>query len=123
MIETAEVFGPIDYERLKRAVGRANKAEKITVDLGTLHAGYPDPDSLLASNGQRVTVLDKGTGAFTLLVLFQDGSYITLDNTELADGDILDWDFYALYITNTAQAGLSVKLIVDYRIITGVEGY
>jgi hypothetical protein len=119
----AEVYGPIDYERMKRAFGRANKAEKVTVDLGTLHAGYPYPASLLASNGQRVTILDKGTGAFTLLVLFQDGSYITLDNTELADGDILDWDFYQLYIANAPQAGLSVKLIVDYRVIVGVEGY
>jgi hypothetical protein len=119
----AEVFGNIDYERMKRAFGRANKAEKITVDLGTAHTGYPDPASLLASNGQRISILDKGTGVFTLLVLFQDGSYITLDNTELANGDILDWDFYQLYVSNTAQAGLSVKLIVDYRVIVGVEGY
>ena len=123
MIETAEVYGPIDYERMKRAFGRANKAEKITVDLGTLHAGYPDPDSLLASNGQRVTVLDAGAGVWALTLIFQDGSYITLDSTEITTGDILDWDFYQLYVTNTAQAGLSVKLIVDYRIIVGVEGY
>ena len=123
MIKTAEVYGPIDYERMKRAFGRANKAEKIVVDLSDAHAGYPDPASLLASNGQRVTILDKGTGTFTLLVLFQDASYITLDNTELANGDVLDWDFYRLYIANSAQAGLSVKLIVDYRIIVGVEGY
>ena len=119
----AESWGPIDYERLKRAFGRANKAEKIEVDLSTAHTGYPDPASLLASSGQRVTVLDKGTGTFTLFVLFQDATYITLDNTELANGDILDWDFYQLYVSNTAQAGLSVKLIVDYRVIVGVEGY
>jgi hypothetical protein len=122
VIETAELFGPIDYERLKRAFGRANKAEKIEVDLGDAHTGFP-VDGLLASSGQRVTVLDKGSGTFTLLLLFQDGSYITLDNTELSNGDILDWDFYQLYITNTAQTGKSVKLIVDYRIIVGVEGY
>ena len=123
MIKTAEVYGPIDYERMKRAFGRANKAEKIVVDLGDAHAGYPDPDSLLASNGQRVTILDKGTGTFTLTLIFQDASSISLDNTELANGDVLDWDFYELYIANSAQAGLSVKLIVDYRVIVGVEGY
>ena len=119
----AEVFGPIDYERLKRAFGRANKAEKITVDLGTAHAGYPDSASLLASGGQRVTILDKGTGTFTLTFIFQDASSISLSDAELANKDVLNWDFYKLYITNTAQSGLSVKLIIDYRIIVGVEGY
>jgi len=119
----AEVWGPIDYERMKRAFGRANKAEKITVDLGTAHAGYPDPNSLLATNGMRVTVLDKGTGTFTLILIFQDGSSLTLDNTEISDGDILDWDFLYLYIANTSQPGASLKLIVDYRVILGVEGY
>ncbi|MEM2849053.1 MAG: hypothetical protein QXI36_02115, partial [Candidatus Bathyarchaeia archaeon] len=114
---------PIDYERLKRAFGRANKAQKITVNLGTAHLGYPDPNSLLATGGQRITILDKSTGTFTLTILFQDGSTIQLDNTELSNGDILDWDFYALYITNTSQIGQSLKLIVDYRIITGIEGY
>ena len=123
MIKTAEVYGPIDYERMKRAFGRANKAEKVTVDLGDAHAGYPEAASLLASKGLRVKIHTKGTGTFTLTFIFQDGSSIALANTELANGDVLDWDFYRLYITNAAQAGLSVKLIVDYRIIVGVEGY
>ena len=119
----AEVFGPIDYERMKRAFGRANKAAKITVDLSTAHAGYPEAASLLASGGLRVKIHTKGTGTFTLTFIFQDGSTIALANTELTDGDVLDWDFSYLYITNTAQAGLSVKLIVEYRVIVGVEGY
>lgn len=118
----SEIFGPIDYERLKRAFGRANKAEKLTVDLSVVHAGFPQPASLLASNGLRVTILDKGTGVFTLTLVFQDASTIALSNTELTNGDILDWDFLYLYITNTAQAGLSAKFIVDYRKIVGVEG-
>lgn len=119
----AEVYGPIDYERLKRAFGRANKAERVTVDLATAHAGYPDPTSLLASSGQRVTILDKGTGTWVLTLIFQDASTMVLSSTELGTGDILDWDFYALYVTNTAQPGKTLALIVDYRVITGVGGY
>jgi len=118
----AESWGPIDYERLKRAFGRANKAEKVTVDLGVAHTGFP-VDGLLASNGQRITILDVGTGTFDLAIIFQDGSTITLDETEVGTGDILDWDFYALYIANTSQTGKTLKLIVDYRVITGVSGY
>jgi len=119
----AEVYGSIDYERLKRAVGRANKAEKITVDLGDAHAGYPETASYLATNGQRVTILNAGAGTWALTFIFQDGSTITLDSTEVTTGDILDWDFYLLYVVNTAQAGQTLVLIVDYRVITGVEGY
>ena len=120
----AENVGPIDYQRLARAVGRANKAEKIIVDLNVAHLGFPMPDSLLASNGQRITILDVGTGTFDLTLIFQDGTTITLDETELGSGDILDWDFYALYIANVgAQVGKTLALIVDYRIIVGVGGY
>lgn len=119
----AEAYGPIDYQRLARAVGRSNKAEKITVDLNVVHAGFPVPASLLASNGQRITILNAGAGAWALLLVFQDGTFLSLDNTEITTGDILNYDFYQLYVTNLAQPGLTLVLVVDYRIIVGVEGY
>jgi len=118
----AELFGGIDYQRLAKAMGRANRAERVTVDLNVVHAGFPEVISLLASNGQRVTILATA-GVWALTVIFQDGSNITLTSAELAAGDILDWDFVYLYVTNAAQPGLTLTLIVDSRVITGVEGY
>lgn len=128
----SEVFGPIDYERMKRAVGRANRADKITINLAVAHAGFPDPVSLVAdpttlipipaTSGLRITILAKGAGVFTLTAVFQDGSTIDLVNTELSNGDVLDWDFFQLYVTNAAQPGMAVTIIIEYRIIWGVAG-
>lgn len=103
-------------------MGRANKEEKITVNLAIAHTGV-DAASLLAVNGQRVTILNAGAGVWTLILIFQDGSTITLDSTELATGDIIDTDFYQLYVANTAQPALTLVVVVDSRVIVGVEGY
>jgi hypothetical protein len=124
----SEVFGPIDYERLARAVGRANRADAISIDLNIPHAGFPDPASLIAPptgipRGLRVNIVAIGLGVFWLTLIFQDGSNITFANTDLTDGDILDWDFAQLYVTNAAQPGLVVDIIVDYRVIVGIGGF
>lgn len=118
----AENVGPIDYQRLARAVGRANRADRVVVNLAVAHAGFPAPASLISTGGQRIHVLAKGVGVYTLLIVFQDASTIALTNAEINNGDILDWDFFQLYITNAAQPGLTVTLIVDNRIIVGVWG-
>ena len=124
----SEVFGPIDYDRLARAVGRANRADLVTINLAVAHPGFPDPASLVAPpagipRGLRITILAKGVGLFALTAIFQDGSNITLTNAQLANGDILDWDFAFLYVTNAAQLGLVVNLIIDYRVIVGIGGF
>jgi len=110
----AEAVGPIDYQRFARAMGRANRAEEIDVDLAVAHAGPPAGASLLATDGMRVTILNAGVGVWALVLVFQDTTTITLDSTELATGDILDWGFYQLYVVNAAQPGLTLELIVDY---------
>lgn len=118
----AEVFGNIDYERLKRAFGRANVVEKVEIDLATAHALFANA-SLIASGGLRVKVLNKGTGTFTLTFVFTNGDTLSLEETELSNGDELDFDFFYLYIYNTAQIGKTLTLLVYYRLITGVMGY
>jgi len=119
----AEAVGPIDYQRLARAMGRPNKSEKITVDLGVVHAGFPEAISLLASGGQAVTILAAGVGVWALTFVYQDGSTATYLSTEITTGDIVDGDFAYLYVANAAQPGLALTIVVDSRVIVGVEGY
>ena len=124
----AEQYGPIDYDRLARAVGRANRADLLDINLAIAHPGFPDPASLVAPpvgipRGLRVTILRKGLGVFALNAIFQDGSNIVLTSAQLNDGDILDWDFAFLYVINAAQPGLTANIIVDYRVIVGIGGF
>jgi len=32
------------------------------------------------------------------------------------NGDVLEWDIKELRLTNTAQAGLTLKLLIDYQV-------
>jgi len=88
----------------------AHKAEKHTIDLGVARDKV-----LLAKECVAVTILDKGTGSFTLHFGFYDDTWITLDQDEVANGDVLEWDIQELRITNTAQSGLTLKLLIDFQ--------
>ncbi len=118
----AEQVGSIDYQRLARAVGRANRADRITVDLTAARLGPPNPASLIASSGQRVHIFAKGAGLYIIIFVFQDGSTIQFTNAEINNGDIFDWDFFQLYMINAAQPAVNMTIIVDRRIIVGVGG-
>jgi 3-mercaptopyruvate sulfurtransferase SseA len=95
---------PIFYVR------RANKAEKLVLDLGVAR-----DKQLIAYDVVAVTVLNKGTGTFTLTWHFADGTELSLDNTEIMEGDVYEWDTAKLYLTNPAQSGVTLKLIVDIQ--------
>jgi len=89
----------------------AHKAEKLVIDLGVARE-----KTLVAYDCVAVTILDKGTGSFTLHFIFYDGTELTLNQDELANGDLFQWDIQELRITNTAQTGLSLKLLVDFQV-------
>jgi len=88
----------------------AHKAEKAELDLGVARDRV-----LIAKECVAVTVLDKGTGSFTLHFQFFDGTEIELTQDEVANGDVLEWDITELRLTNTAQTGVTLKLLVDYQ--------
>jgi len=88
----------------------ATKAEKPVIDLGVARDRV-----LIAKDCVAVTILDKGTGAFTLHFIFYDGTELNLDQGEVANGDVLHWDIQELRITNTAQKGLTLKLLIDFQ--------
>lgn len=63
-----------------------------------------------------VTVLDKSTGVFTLTFIFPDGTEIELSETEVSNGDRFSWDVLALKLTNTAQVGVTIKLLTEQQV-------
>jgi len=60
-----------------------------------------------------VTILDKSTGAFTLTFIFPDRTELELNQDEVSNGDSFKWDIKELMLTNTAQAGVTIKLLVE----------
>jgi len=89
----------------------AHKAAKHVLNLGTERDRV-----LVAKDIVAVTILDKGTGSFTLHFIFYDGTELSLDQDELYTGDTMSWDIQELRITNTAQPGVTLKLLTDYQI-------
>ena len=59
-----------------------------------------------------VTVLEKGTGTWTLTFHFADGTELELTSTEVSNGDEFRWEIDRLLLTSTAQAGKTLKLLV-----------
>jgi len=101
---------PSRAELMAVYVRYAHKAAKLVIDLGT------ERDRVLqASNIVAVTILDKGTGTFTLHFIFYDATELSLDQDEVSTGDVFQWDIQELRITNTAQTGLTLKLLIDYQ--------
>jgi len=89
----------------------ATKAEKHTIDLGTARDRV-----LRATDIVAVTILDKGTGSFTLHFIFYDGTDFDLTQDEVLNGDVFQWDIQELRITNSAQPGVTLKLLIDYQL-------
>jgi len=89
----------------------ATKAEKSVLDLGVARDKV-----LIAKDCVAVTILDKGTGTFTLYFIFYDGTHIELDQDEVLNGDVLQWDIQELRIINAAQTGLTLKLLIDFQL-------
>jgi hypothetical protein len=88
----------------------ARKAEKLVLDLSVAHDRTP-----IAQDATAIHILDKGTGNFTLTFHFSDGTEFTLDQDEVNNGDSYYWSISKLYLTNTAQTGLTAKLLVEYH--------
>jgi len=95
-------------------IRHAHKAEKHVLDLGVARNRV-----LIAGDIVAVTILDKGTGLFTLHFIFYDGTRLELNQDEVANGNVFQWDIQELRITNTAQAGLTLKLLTDFQLKQG----
>jgi hypothetical protein len=101
-------------EILARKLRQADKVVRQDVDLGTARLAV-GATSLIDTFGQRVTIL-VNAGVYSLVFVFADASTLTLASTELAQGDILDFEFAALYVLNAAQTGVTLSLLIDKRV-------
>lgn len=93
-------------------IRHATRARKHSLKLDSARTRDEVDNDLVA-----VTILDKGTGTFTLTFIFPDETELELDQDELVTGDVFEWDIKRLLLTNTAQAGLTLKLLVDQQVI------
>ena len=89
-------------------------ASKLEIDLGTAHN-----EAVIAKDICNLIVLDKGTGSFALRFMFigQKIEPLELDQDEISDGDNYGgetgWRIKRLLLTNTAQSGKTLVLIVE----------
>jgi len=89
-----------------------NKAEKKEIDLSIART-----DELIATKPISVQILSYTSGAtFSLKFEFKDGSTLTLTQDELSPGDIIALMAEKLYLTNSAQSGHTLKLLIMYLI-------
>jgi len=72
---------------------------------------------VVATDLTAVTILKKPAGTFRLTFRFQDGTEVDLDETELDEGDVIEWSISKLLLSNPAQSGLVLKLLVDYGVV------
>jgi len=93
-------------------IKHATRAHKVVVKLDDAH-----DRALVWSSCVGLTILDKGTGTFTLTIIYPDQTELELTQDEVLNGDVLQWDMAEIRITNAAQAGLTVKLIVDQQVL------
>ena len=89
----------------------AKKAEKLEPPLDT------DRDRIeIGTRLSGVYVLAKGTGTWTLTFVFYDGTEIELSQTEVSDGTEFAWETERLLLTNPAQVGETLKLLVGIQV-------
>lgn len=87
---------------------KPNKAEKLTLDLGDART-----DIEIATEVIGFQVLSYTTDStFSLELVFADGTSITLNESELSPTDYVDFNIKTLKLTNSAQAGKTLVLLI-----------
>ena len=89
-------------------VRHATKAEKLALALDKART-----DIIIAVDVSAIVILDKTDGSWTLTLEFSDQTSTKLERGEVRDGDRYAVDVSTLKLTHTAQAGLTLKLLVE----------
>jgi len=89
----------------------ANDYEKLNIDLGIART-----DEVIASNVHGFRILRRTAGA-TFELKMIDATKDSLNQDDLPDGSgLIEFEPTDLLLTNTAQAGITLKLVVASRI-------
>jgi len=102
-------MGKLYYHRVEE---KPNKATKHSLDLSLARDHVK-----LAEDICGFTVLSySGAATFTLTLIFKDNSTIDLTQADLAAKDEVKFQIKELQVTNSAQPGLSLVLLLGYKI-------
>jgi hypothetical protein len=100
-------------ESIYNQVGRLlppNRAVKITVDLSTARSDKSLVQEGLLPSGKMffyLTVLRVGNGSWSLKQVLPNGSTLPYDNSELANGYLMERRFVDILFSNSAQTGVT----------------
>ena len=100
------------------AITYPDRAKKIELDLSQARTDYSlvqhkqlPSDTTFYS----LSILKKGTGSWTMKMVFDDGSYVEYTSDEVDDGYVIERRFIDLKFTNSAQTEVeNPKFIVDW---------
>jgi len=90
------------------ARSKSSKMVRHDVDLGDAHTA-----TIIDTELTGVTIIDTGTGTFTLTCVFYDNTSEDLTSADLSNYDYIDCIIKSLKITNSSQVGLTLKLLID----------
>lgn len=88
-----------------------NEIKKLEIDLGVAHANQD------VGNGICITVINKGTGAFSITLKFITGNTLVLSHTDLHNGYRIEAAFTNLFYTNEVQVGVTNPIFHIARIV------
>jgi len=88
------------------------KPTKLSINLATFREKV-----IVADAGTAVTILEKGTGIWSLWLNYADGSYQEFINSDFDNGDILRGEFKELRFSNIIQNVTNPSFLIDARIL------
>jgi hypothetical protein len=117
------VWGGESIHDAVRSVGKnvapPNRAVKFTVDLAAARTDKSLMDEGLLPSGKTflyLTVLQVGSGVWTVKLVFDDFSTLAYDVSELHDGYLMVRRFVDLLFTNMSQPSVTnPKLLVEWN--------
>ena len=99
-------FTRFAYTYLAKLLLKCNRAARYpssgAVDLTTART-----DAALSITGLALTVVDKGTGTWSMKLKFADDTTCEFTSTEISAGDSWEIQFSDLLLTNAAQAAVT----------------
>jgi len=93
-----------------------NRVDKLVIDLGVARTNVSILPDAIKKYVVDLTILDKGTGTFTLRIVNMDGTTTDFTQAELSNGDKISSEIQDILLTNSAQSGLTLKLVVASRL-------
>lgn len=97
---------------------KANRAVKFEVNLSTERNNTSLTSEIGISDKKPflfLTIFRVGNGSFTIRMYFTEDNYIEFSSDELNDGDVFDYEFVDLTMTNTSQTAINPVFVIDWR--------